>query len=112
MENFEMLIERDVVILVLLHHATGYFHDLLGLLGIARLRSAERGHMHVRTHVHVMAFHGMHGVHAGVRVFLGRLRRHLRHVVSGHAHALHVLRRILLAKQSAPAGKVLPKEFS
>jgi hypothetical protein len=46
-----------------------------------RFEIAQRGHLHVRTHIHVMAFHGLHGVRAAVVA-------HPRHVV--HFRCAHV----------------------
>ena len=61
MEDFEITVERGVIVLVLFHHGARGNHNFLRPLGVAGLRGPQRRHFHVRPHVHVMAFHRMHG---------------------------------------------------
>ena len=98
MEDLEAVCQRDVIIQIFFCSLARGFHHLLGSRGIARFRRTQRRHLHVRTHIHV-AFHGMHGVGAGVAVFVrvfvfirGDVHAfHVRHVMAGHIHAGHAL---------------------
>jgi hypothetical protein len=72
---------------------TGSFENLIRLFLIAGLQIAQRGHLHVRAHIHVAVLHGMHGVSAAVVAHGG----HVVHIgcsyvglgVGRHIHVRH-----------------------
>ena len=65
-ENFITVGHSNSVVLISVGRFAGSLHHFLGPIFIAGPGVPQRGHFHVRAHVHVMGFHGMHGVCAAV----------------------------------------------
>src|SRR5580693_506027 len=89
-ENLVAVGQSDFVVHVFFRELASSYDHLVGLFLIAWLQIAQRSHLHVRTHIHVPAFHGLHGVSAAVVA-------HPRHVAHfGRAHFGHVALALLL----------------
>src|SRR2546423_8769721 len=65
-ENLITIGDSNFVVLIFVGCFAGGFKNILCALLVARLGIPQRGHFHVRTHIHVIGFHGMHGVGAAV----------------------------------------------
>ncbi|MGA2220016.1 MAG: hypothetical protein ABSG51_18160 [Terracidiphilus sp.] len=89
-ENLVPVGQRDFVVYVFVCGFAGSYDNLVGFLLIARLEITQRGHLHVRAHVHVAAFHGLHSMSAAVVAH----PRHVAHL--GRAHVGHVALGLLL----------------
>ena len=63
--------------------------NLLSPFRVPRLPFPHSSHLHVRTHIHMPALHGVHGVSAAITLHPGHTF-HVRHVVARHIHARHL----------------------
>ena len=82
-KNLEAIGEGNFVVHVFLCDFAGSDDYLVGFFLIAWLEIAQRGHLHVRAHIHMMALHGLHGVSASIVAHPGHVV-HFRRTRVGH----------------------------
>ena len=74
-KNLEAIGQGKPVVRVFFRDLAGSRHHLAGFFLIARLERAQRGHLHVRAHIQVMALHGLHGVRTAVEAHASDILR-------------------------------------
>lgn len=90
MEDFEAVGERHFVVLVFFDGAAQRRDECGGALIVRGIRRAQRGHEHVRVHVHVMAGHGVVRGRGRVGIFRGVVA-HVAHVHAGRGVGILLL---------------------